>query len=497
MGLIKLGPLLGVESEETYTVCLLSETPLEKPVVVFGTEGSPGKDAEMKQVTENSAGIFYRAELPISVPDMTIRYHYTIFNSGNAISETFRFWVPPKNWPWSFAFASCNGFSSESVRKACESPSALWDHLRGTLDQNENPLCLLVMGGDQVYADSIFDGKQGPLNDWSGMSLKDQLKQKVSPTLSQSIQRFYDELYPQRWGVPRSSMAYVLASVPSVMMWDDHDIFDGYGSHPTNLQNCEVIQEVYRAARGAFLTYQLRGRSQDSYWMQQADAQSPLSFTLLFRGSSFLMIDNRTERTRDQIMATPHWSAFKQELLKVDSKENLFLIIGIPPVYRKMTRISEILEGTPFREELEDDVLDHWSAARHEGEKLKLLKNLEILDRSHPTIILSGDVHVGGVGVIKAGHHVVAHQIISSGIMHPAPGFFAWSGLLAATGDADEEVQGIRTLLIPAAGMSTPFIRARNYCTIEVRPNESGESRIRWIAEHTSVTPTYAAQGTP
>ncbi len=30
------------------------------------------------------------------------------------------------------------------------------------------------------------------------------------------------------------------------MTWDDHDIFDGWGSYPPVMQNCEVFQAVWR-----------------------------------------------------------------------------------------------------------------------------------------------------------------------------------------------------------------------------------------------------------
>ena len=40
------------------------------------------------------------------------------------------------------------------------------------------------------------------------------------------------------------------------MTWDDHDIFDGWGSYPDTLQNCPVFQGCYQAARRFYLLFQ-------------------------------------------------------------------------------------------------------------------------------------------------------------------------------------------------------------------------------------------------
>lgn len=40
------------------------------------------------------------------------------------------------------------------------------------------------------------------------------------------------------------------------MTWDDHDIFDGWGSYPDGLQNCPVFQGCYQAAKRFYLLFQ-------------------------------------------------------------------------------------------------------------------------------------------------------------------------------------------------------------------------------------------------
>ena len=53
-------------------------------------------------------------------------------------------------------------------------------------------------------------------------------------------------------------MAAVFSTIPTLMMWDDHDIFDGWGSYDAELQNCAVYQGIFAAARDAFRLFQLQ-----------------------------------------------------------------------------------------------------------------------------------------------------------------------------------------------------------------------------------------------
>ena len=47
------------------------------------------------------------------------------------------------------------------------------------------------------------------------------------------------------------------------MMWDDHDVFDGWGSWPPARQNCPVFRGVAAAARDAFALFQLAAQPDD------------------------------------------------------------------------------------------------------------------------------------------------------------------------------------------------------------------------------------------
>ncbi|MFJ3372918.1 hypothetical protein [Pseudomonas sp. NPDC086251] len=49
-----------------------------------------------------------------------------------------------------------------------------------------------------------------------------------------------------------------IARIPTVMMWDDHDIFDGWGSYSPAMQHCELFKVMMRHARKAFWVFQMQ-----------------------------------------------------------------------------------------------------------------------------------------------------------------------------------------------------------------------------------------------
>src|SRR5690606_31075070 len=88
------------------------------------------------------------------------------------------------------------------------------------------------------------------------------------------------------------------------------------------------------------------------------------------------------------------------------------------------------------------------------------------------TLILSGDVHVGCLGVItdkSRASTIKIHQVVSSGIVHPAPSLIGWLGIRAVTNDDMEvlnEERTIETSMLKPVG-SGQYIRARNFVTLQ------------------------------
>ncbi|XP_070537633.1 uncharacterized protein [Ptychodera flava] len=147
-------------------------------------------------------------------------------------------------------FGSCAGFATQDEIREESDSNVMWIHMR--LEHAEKPFHLFILGGDVVYADPIF------------VKLKEERKARgIDETdttgLLEEARAKYFELYISRWRQPEQ--AYMLSRVPSFMMWDDHDIFDGWGSLR---KITPFMKEMYKAARENFNLFQLRGLRQNA-----------------------------------------------------------------------------------------------------------------------------------------------------------------------------------------------------------------------------------------
>ncbi len=485
---ILVGPILGIELEKTYTVCLLTKKSVKNIVLKID-----GQKINAIKIDELVSGIFWRAEYILEDISQHRFVDYSIEADGILLSDKherthWRFYVPGIAEVPKFSYTSCNGFSQEGLKESTSDPYYLWGEM--FKQHKESPFSLLLMGGDQLYADSIW-GEVRKLSEWSSLPRKEKIKRKASKDMERQIDRFYDRLYQNKWSNPMMSL--MLASIPSVMMWDDHDIFDGWGSYPIDIQECDVYQCIFKYAKKYFELYQIRSKRNRNLINPKS---SHYSFELTFRNYTILAIDNRTERTLEQVMSHSQWEDFTSTLKNINKNHDLLLLSAIPIVYRDFSFSEGVLEITPWEEELTDDLNDHWRAKKHQGERLKLIMNLleNAKHRQGQTVILSGDIHIGCLGVINdrrfASQPIKIHQVVSSGILHPPPSLIEWYGIIAVTNDRDEylnEDETIKVSMLHPHG-SNKYIRSRNFITLEQGTDD--KLWINWICEHKD-TPVY------
>jgi hypothetical protein len=189
---------------------------------------------------------------------------YQLAEDGNLSS--FEFYVPAKDAIPAMAYGSCAGFhSAKAAQSYGAQKNERWKHLLALHKQlatppavgeppaDETPYHLLLMGGDQVYADAIWtDHETSAIVRWNEDGQN--RKAKFSSLMVNQVERFYLKLYLSRW--TQSGPAEVYASIPSLMMWDDHDIFDGWGSYEKELQYCPVHHGIFRIAAQYFRLFQ-------------------------------------------------------------------------------------------------------------------------------------------------------------------------------------------------------------------------------------------------
>jgi len=492
-----LGPLLSVENDNVYTCCVLT-----KKEVTALTFKCNGKVTPFSLLEETPSGKFWKVSLHHTDLLMGTRNVYTITHPDGSFEDahqrsTWSFYLASATEHMQLAYTSCNGFSSAQLMKDTKDPYALWRELNG--QQSQKLYGLLIMGGDQLYADSIWSDIDVLRNLIEGTE-SELLNHVPDEALRHKIDLFYEQLYIQRWNERETSMA--LATIPNIMMWDDHDIFDGWGSYPEELNQCALYQLIFETARKYFRIFQLRHRSG-----MLSTSQAHHAYYLNIGNYTVLAMDHRSERTIKQVMGQPQWQDIIRWMKEVELNKNLLVMSGVPVVYRDFSFVERQIDATNKVEETTDDLKDHWRAKEHMGERLRLINLLlselrlrqarlrstqpEAQDNWHinstaRTVIMSGDVHIGALGVImdkRTVPDVKVYQVISSAIVHPPPTAVQWAGIRIVTNDRNEYLtddKKVETAMVTPVGSDT-YIRARNYATLQ--EGSDGKLWVNWINE--------------
>ncbi|WP_158625821.1 alkaline phosphatase D family protein [Corallococcus carmarthensis] len=509
--------------------------------------------ADFSWLPERSAGVVWRWEVVLSRQPQaqSLKYHFEVPGQPGAYSFTppstpdgkersYQFpaqplvidhvVVPSVGTPPNIAFFSCNGAEDGKKWKRIPKFFALWEemleeHRRASGHFKKTPgFQLLIGGGDQLYADSL----------WSTMTELKQLR-KQSNTLKQPVpQGFADRvmaeyvgLYRERWN-GTEGIAPMLARVPGLFTWDDHDIFDGWGSHE-DLQGTPWFKQIYSAAARAFEAFQL-GRLAQPQTLREPDIQpwdskhprhyfQTLSLTSKDCDLDVVMLDLRSGRTSQSpdkgkvehtVMSESQWKAFedwKEARFLQKAKDpvprahHILVVSSVPVVHLRFSSTLERLAGGVSS--MRDDMLDQWESLVHRGERTRLIMDLFSLAKhvNAAVTVLSGDVHVAARGRLRSRNpehlteaqavtgEAIIEQVTSSAIGHNAPGPLEFLGMLTVSKDSIEDLPGfLQSELLPVG--SDLYLRERNWLALRVEPSQLKQPKLwaRWVAEE-SVLP--------
>ena len=146
-------------------------------------------------------------------------------------------------------------------------------------------------------------------------------------------------------------------------MWDDHDIFDGWGSYPQRQQECPVHQGIYAVARKHFQVFQLRsdGKSLEDSFLhpEKSTGQVPTFCSLHHIGTTgLLVLDLRSERTETQVMHPDTWQLVYDAVDKLAAQHpecrHLMIVSSIPVVYPDFNFIDDPILRIAGHEDLKD-----------------------------------------------------------------------------------------------------------------------------------------------
>ena len=218
--------------------------------------------------------------------------------------------------------------------------------------------------------------------------------------------------------------------------------------------------------------------------------QEHFSFLHVAGEIAVLGVDMRSERTESQVLSGASWNAIFDGIRAALPVKHLVVMSSIPVVYPDFSGIERFLGVLPGKQEIEDDLRDHWHSRQHREERLTLVHRLLAFASENDVrvTLVSGDVHVGAVGTItstraghKQNHSNIITQLTSSGIVHPPP-----PGMVAFALNHLDQVEfvdrGITAEMSEFPGMRDRYLLARNWMSID--PDDKGRLWAQWHIEN-------------
>ena len=378
------------------------------------------------------------------------------------------------------AYVSCNGQEEGDFARSTDERNPMWQRLA---DQHaEEPYHLLLQGGDQLYADEMLEVHPAvqAWNDGELVECNAPMLKEISALLRDFLFRAYRHLYRQ------PAPAWVMARVPSLCMWDDHDICDGWGSLNESKLDHPIGRAVFQAARELFLLFQA-GCTDDSPPPIFLDRpMRTLTWAVNLPGLLLLAPDLRSERRPQRIMGPAGWEAV-EDVLKATSPCRVLILSSVPLLGPRLSLVEALMHWLPGMQKYEDDLRDQWQSRAHREEWRRMLRILLAVHEREgcQVTLVSGEIHLATRGTMATSHGPL-HQLIASGIAHPAP--TPWYGrvlgTLARLGEAPLEGHPIR--LLPLPGRRSIYTSQRNYLVLERR---AGRWSARWELESNGTTP--------
>jgi hypothetical protein len=259
------------------------------------------------------------------------------------------------------------------------------------------------------------------------------------------------------------------------MVWDDHEIRDGWGSQG---DEHVFLDTYYAAARQAFVQHQL-WRGPRRWHDDLAAPRVPLYQTLTLHELPIFVLDERSARDVrvPQVLGPEQWARLREWLAALDARRSPYYVLVSPlPV---LFRVADLVDlGAAFDDEVRDDLLDLWNSDVNQPELDALVAELIATSkRGLRAILVSGDIHISAIlratarpaGSPVEAASVFAYEIITSGLAGALSG--SWKHQLGREGAIIPEPLEIGTYTVEhALGIAQA---APNFGAIEIDGEEA------------------------
>lgn len=365
----------------------------------------------------------------------------------------------------SIAYVSCNGQEREEDNFALDDRNGMWRRLA---DEHDNaPFNLMLHGGDQLYADAVVQAHP-TLTAWAEADPDEKVDFAFTDAERTAAERYLFRRYLFLYSQPQT--ARLLASVPSIMMWDDHDIFDGWGSLAAATLDSPVGQGLFRTAKRMFRLFQTGATDDHPACEIPPGAGDSMTHQVMFPDFDVIAPDLRSERRPDRVMGPGGWTALTRMVLEAEAPRRRILMSSVPLLGPRLSWVEALIGMVPKLRKYEDDLRDQWQSRAHRAEWRRCLTLLEEAagadDRA--ITVVSGEIHLA----TRAEMPMVGgklHQLVASGIAHPPPPqiYARALGWLAALGESPLPEKPIT--LKPLPGKKRIYVAERNYLVLERR----------------------------
>ena len=398
-----------------------------------------------------------------AVPEVTDTFEIDA-GEGPAIVRVSR-----PDGPLRVAFASCNGAEDPLTMTGLPGGrDAMWRRLAER--HADAPFHLLVLGGDQIYADGLWD--LPTMRAWSALRRSSRLAAPFSDAMRTELERHYLDTYSEAFGSP--DVRVTLGAIPTLMVWDDHDIIDGWGSRPARWQASPVAQGLFDVARRAFALVQAGvapGRAGDAAAFDRAHDYGP---------ARIVVPDLRSTRTRRRVMDEAGHAALREGVLS--DREHLLVVSSVPLLNADLSPVERVVAPfQPLADLFQDDLRDQWMSYAHRAEwhrTVDLLIERAVAGRR--VSVVSGEIHLAARAVLHArddgdrsegdaAPSARIDQFIASGIAHPPPPR-ALAALFERFGGRRRRGR-FDVVLRPVTPDGRRFLPERNWLEIELAPD--------------------------
>ena len=322
----------------------------------------------------------------------------------------------------------------------------MWENLRLEMESRRGDF--IIGCGDQVYVDG---NKRASIWEWL-RKVKQEVIQQSPDEQHRIMVSWYRDIFRGFWGFPQVRRAW--ERFPNYMMWDDHEIVDGWGSYtPDELadkldsflewqntsMNLTLANRMFEAAQQVYTEYE--------HSHNPGTPAGTWDYEFRWGPVPLYMLDMRGQRnfnraTDDRVLGRDQMNRLLSWLSRddVQSAPVVFIISPVPVVHVCSFVVNHL--DLPFLG-IADDLRDEWEHNSNWKERNVMLRAVfDLSERTgHRVIFLSGDVHMAASFRIlhKDAPHSRVYQLTSSAISYSAfPGLQYMVRETGALGGADD-----------------------------------------------------------